>query len=1001
MKSTNQDKLVGSTTESIADSRFKALKSISELSNKAICGISNWIQVGPTAIPKGNTISNYYYWAGLLSRKDVKDALVTGRVTAIVLDPSDSKSDTIYVGTALGGVWKTTDGGRNWFPISDDTDSMAIGALAIDPLHSEILYAGTGEGNFAGDSYYGLGVLKTLDGGKQWSSCGDLQRTLFINSRFCRLVISPNPTTTLFAAVRSNQSTSSASGIYRSIDSGNTWERLNNGLPPIEDTLGATDFALGPDSGSKIAYAAFYGVGVYKSEDVYAEEPSWTLLELKDFSPGRICLTVSPSSPNIVYVIASDSSEYVNQFYRTTNSGVSWERIKITVNKDSSPWEDGTIGGQGSYNLNVAVDPHTPDVVYLSGISLWKAVRNGATNEWTFYDIGKEIHADNHTLAFDPANSFVIYSGNDGGIYKSIDGGETWNDTINEGLCITQFEFMEQHPSSDVVAFAGAQDNGTLQFRNTSVFYLADGGDGGHVCIDRQNPHNIIHQYTKSTLFHSTQAGREDSWIDISPPIGGYPSSFYAPFALNTENVNSLAFAAKDLIIFDKNQGLDGWRNPQGKLDYVKVPNMDQSYITAIHYVSSGLVYVGTDHGKVFRLTADKGSWNPPVEIHATPSLPDRWIWDISTYPKKSDTIVVVMSGFSLDLLGGSHIWRGMISVDGSTVWEDISPRNDKNEIIDIPVNCLAIDEKFSNNLFIGTDIGVFRSTDNGKSWQYFSEGLPKCAVYDMRLLYEPEKLLRVVTHGRGMWERRLDKLNIPAIDIFVRDHLMDSGRVTPSSSFPQSATMRSAFEDLFQHENPDDSTKLGSELRWYMSPDIKIDNSHGESSSYQLDSGDVDYVKFETTLYHRNPKRARVNRMYVQIHNRGIRPVNTTAGEKVIVKVLYANYIEDSNLPPYFDLPKDFWSKFPDNSNDTSYWKPIGGAKILPSGPKTVTNTEPTIIEWDWYISPEVANRVWLLLIADCTADPIPESNKLFDLERLARNEKHIAVKLVDISST
>jgi photosystem II stability/assembly factor-like uncharacterized protein len=998
VKLTNLDKLIGNNIEAIAKSRLAALKSISAFSNEAIPGASNWVQIGPTATPGGGTISSYYYWEGLLPPEEVKEALVTGRVTAIVTDPSDPNSNTIYVGTALGGVWKTTDGGRNWFPTSDDTDSMAIGTLVMDPVNNDVLYAGTGEGNFSGDSYYGLGVLKTIDGGKKWLSCGDQQRELFFNSRFCRLVISPEVTTTLFAAVRSSENTSTAAGIFRSVDGGITWKRLDKDLPSITNNVGATDIVLDPNKNSKVAYASFYGIGVYKTDDIYAEDPSWILQDLKDLSPGRICLAISPSSPNIVYVLANDKpqrdkEDYVNQFYRTTDAGNSWDKIKIPISKGTSAWKEGTIGGQGDYNLNVAVDPKSPDIVYLSGVSLWKAILNSATNEWIFTDIGKAIHPDNHALAFDPKNPFVIYAGNDGGIYKSIDGGETWNDTINEGLCITQFEFMDQHPSSDAVIFAGTQDNGTLQFRNNSVFYSADGGDGGFVSIDPSDPHNVIHQYIQTSLFHSRQAGQKDSWISIAPPIGNYPTGFYAPFALDKENPKNIAFGAKDAIIFDKNQGLDGWRTSQGELDYVQLPNMDPDYVTALNYVSSYLLYVGTDHGKIFRITKSGDRWNDPIEIRAPDALPDRWIWDIASYPKKDDTIVVVMSGYLQDLLGGSHVWRGTISEEGTTTWDDIAPRNDKGEIIDIPVNSVVIDEDEKNpdNIYIGTDIGVFKTTDNGNNWKYFNEGLPKCAVYDMRLIYKPQKLLRLVTHGRGMWERRLDVSDLPAVDIFVRDHLMDTGRFTPSSTWPESVEMRSAFDEPLQ------DIKLGDSFNWTMCPDIKIDASKAKDHSYQMNIEDVDYVKFETKLYHRNPRRARVNRVYVQVHNRGIRPVDIDLNEKVIVKLLYANLIDQQiDSRQYLDLPQDFWSTFPENSKDTTYWKPIGEAKFLPSGSKTMTNTEPTILEWDWYIPPDVANLLWLLVVVECTADRIPQSNKLFELERLVRNEKHIGVKLV-----
>jgi hypothetical protein len=128
-----------------------------------------------------------------------------------------------------------------------------------------------------------------------------------------------------------------------------------------------------------------------------------------------------------------------------------------------------TIGGQSAYNLNVAIDPENSDVVYFSGISLWKATRETNTDTWEYRDIGLPIHSDHHAFAFDPKDHSIIYAG-DGGLYKSVNGGETRSDTINEGFCITQFEFMDHHPSSDAVIF-GTQDNGTLQYRSSPAFY--------------------------------------------------------------------------------------------------------------------------------------------------------------------------------------------------------------------------------------------------------------------------------------------------------------------------------------------------------------------------------------------------------------------------------------------------------------------------------------------------------------------------------------------------
>ncbi len=468
-------------------------------------GISNWVQMGPTAIPKGQTYS-------------AARVLVTGRVTAIVVDPLSPQ--TIYLGAAQGGVWKTTDGGKNWATRTDNEVSLAIGALAMDPSDHLVLYAGTGEGNFSGDSYYGNGVLKTIDGGNSWTT---LATPTFTGTRFSRIAVTPGATTRLFAAT--------GKGLYRSTNGGITWTQMTSGVP----TSGAaTDLAIDPVVPTTV-YAAFWGQGIYKTTNAAAAAPTWTKLAggLPTIGFSRIALGLSPSSPQIVYALMADGSgNLVNKFMVTTNGGTNWTNI---------PLPGGNIGGQGFYNINAAVDPTTPDIVFLSGISVWKAVRNAMTGAWTITDVGAPIHPDNHAFAFDPANHLVVYAGNDGGIYKSINGGTTWNDTINEGPCITQFEFLAQHPTSDAVVFCGTQDNGTEQFRNSPVFCHADDGDGGFTAVDQNQPKNVISTYYGPSPKRSTQGGKFGTWASVSAGIAG-GGLFYPPLALDDTNPNNIAF---------------------------------------------------------------------------------------------------------------------------------------------------------------------------------------------------------------------------------------------------------------------------------------------------------------------------------------------------------------------------------------------------------------------------------------------------------------------------
>jgi photosystem II stability/assembly factor-like uncharacterized protein len=960
---------------------------------------SNWVQMGPTAIPHGQTHSSK------------SNALVTGRVTAIVVDPTDP-NNIIYLGTAQGGIWKTLDGGRNWVAKSDYAASLSIGTLVMDPKNPSILYAGTGEGNIAREiigghhpeSYYGCGILKTTDGGQTWLLLGG-EDNPFIGTSFFRLAINPKNSSIIFAAT--------SAGLYRSSNGGEDWSPIKIDLKEnTQPVIAASDIVINPLN-PDIAYVAFWANGIYKTTTANADNPSWTKLEgaqeEKEKLPtngfNRIALGMSYSSPDILYVLMSNNSGVIDKFYCTTDGGRSWEKIKLPGMVYDKPYLD-SIGPQGSYNINVAVDPSTPDIVYLSGVSVWKAIHNIIGNTWEIKNIGQHIHADNHAFDFNPSNPFVIYTGNDGGIYKSTNGGETWIDVINEGLCTTQFEFMDQHPESDAIVLSGTQDNGTLQFRNNPSFYFSAYGDGGFTAIDPRAPNIIIRQYTNTALSRSEEGGKIDSWKSIEYGLEeteGRPTPclFYAPFTLDQEDSRHIAFGADKLFI-DMNQGLYGWRKPDGskytvELSRSSTESQQQGLISAINYVNSNLIYVGTTKGKAYRLvrSAD-GYWNP-IPIH-NGVLPEYYIWDLTTMPSNPHTVIVVMAGYGSQEKPISHIWRGTISEnDDKTEWEDISGQG-IGRLPDTPINSIVIDPKPPHVIYVGTDIGIFRtSKTNDKTWLRFSQGLPNCAVYDMRLNTSmSNRLLRIVTHGRGMWERDLDAESIPDVNIFVRDHLMDTGRFIPSLD-----GVTSAFEDPFQNEYPHLSVLLGSKLSWDMCADIKVDTPRGDPPTYQMDMEKVDYVKFESQLYHCNATQGSVSHVYVQIHNRGIK----TAEGQVSIKLLYANAILDQkgNIE-YPDLPQDFWTAFPHNSLDTSNWKPIGNSQTLPKGQKTLTNTEPTVVSWQWNVptqwnaSSAIYSIVGLLVIIESTEDSIPKDNKIFNLKQLVMKERRVGLRSVYI---
>jgi photosystem II stability/assembly factor-like uncharacterized protein len=895
------------------------------------------------AIPNGQTYS-------------AARVLVSGRVTAIAIDPT--APDTIYLGTAQGGIWKSTDNGSSWQPKTDNEVSLAIGALALDPNAPQIVYAGTGEGNFSGDSYYGLGILKSVDGGNTWSNLGATAGE-FLGTRFGRLVVDPSsgtPATRLFAATQN--------GLFRSTNGGLNWTPLSSGLPT---GTAATDVVL--DAAANTVYAAFWGRGIFRSTNADAATPTFTQLSgglpvATAPSPNgvtRIALAISASNPQTVFALMAnnDLTRYqphfgapynyaIDKFYVTRNGGTSWSAIALP-----RPVTDG-IGGQGFYNLAVSVDPSTPDIVYLSGISLWKAVKSGAS--WTITDIGGAFHPDNHVLAFRPGDHLQLWAGSDGGIYKSSDGGATWDDSVNKGICIMQMEFIDQHPASTAVVFTGTQDNGTEQYRGSVVFTHADEGDGGFVVINQDDPTHVISTYYSPSPKRSIEGGEFHTWVSVAQGIQGTNSLFYPPMTACRTDAKALALGTT-LVNIDPAEGTGHWPN------HVTLPGLAlNERVSALSYVNGKLIYAGTEAGKVCKLTFGT-SWT--AKLISAPPLPNRYITDLSPLPGDDNTVIVVMNWF-----GTGHVWRGVIPATGPTTWSDIS-----GNLPDIPVNALVIDPLAANRMFVGTDVGVFETVNGGTSWSIISAsstGLPNCAVFDLRL-HEATRILRAATHGRGLWEKPIDAPATDATDIYVRDHVMDTARVLPTPS-----GIPASFEDPLRF------VALGDPQQLWMCADIKVDALEGAVPSYQMLVAEVDYVAFEAKLQHRQPQRSKVNRVYVQIHNRGFQPA-----VDVNVKLLWAE--ASAGVPA---LPSDFWTAFPGDSADTTQWQPIGAAQTVASFKPGI----PVVLEWDWTPPATAAEHSSLLVVMDSASDPIPAANKLFDVATLVAAEKRVGWKSVQV---
>ncbi|MBI4409928.1 MAG: Ig-like domain-containing protein [Gemmatimonadetes bacterium] len=637
-----------------------------------------------------------------------------GRLTAIAVHPTNS--NIVFVGGAQGGVWKTTDGGATWTPLTDGECSLAMGALAIDPLNPSVVYAGTGEQHFSGDSYYGCGLLRSTDGGTTWTRLGasvfDLPSG---GAKISRIVIDSSTaggtaTTTLYVA--------SDFGLYKSTDGGATWTQVQAGI--------ATDLVMDPTN-RLVLYAALgnpfggSGNGVYKTTDAGL---TWTQLSVgfPASNVGRINLALARSAPAVLHAAVQDAFDGVGSdggflgLWKTTDGGASWSQ---------APASGASCAPQCWYDMFVAVHPNDPNTVYFGGVSLFKSTDGGNS----FPSILNGIHVDQHAWAFDPQNPDIVFAGNDGGIYRSADAGASWT-SLNNNLAITQFYAgISLHPTDTATILGGTQDNGTLQYAGVPTWQHVLGGDGGFTGIDFLDP-TVSYaetQWTPPCGFCGPRR-RQPPLASFQLVLNGIDTSdrglFIPPLVMSPTKPQRLYFGTFRLYRTD-NRG-DAWAAIS--------PDLTQGggRISAIAEAPSDslTIYVGTSNGLVQVTSDGGGSWT-----RITTNLPTRFVTAIALHPVDADVAYVTFSGF-----GSAHVFK---TTDRGASWQSIS-----GDLPDVPVNAFA---HVSAELYVGTDLGVFRSMDGGASWTPFNDGMPNVAVFD--LVYRPSLgTLVAATHGRGMF---------------------------------------------------------------------------------------------------------------------------------------------------------------------------------------------------------------------------------------------------------
>ncbi|PCI72877.1 MAG: hypothetical protein COB38_02765 [Gammaproteobacteria bacterium] len=641
---------------------------------------------------------------------------IGGRIRSLAFDPDDSTR--IYAGAVAGGVWLTEDSGASWAPTDDFMGNLSVTTVIFDPSDSQVIYAGTGEGTFNADYVRGMGIFRSSDKGQSWSPLDSTQNDFdfYWVNRLTML----NDGSRLVAATHT--------GVWTSDDDGTSWSRSHVGR--------SNDINVHPSDDSKLVLGTWGGA-------LYSEDGglSWSSATgLESITNERVEIAYSASSPDIVY-----ASIYFNmgELYKSTDGGQSYTLVNTGTNY---------LGQQGWYDNALWVDPFDPDHVIVGGIDLWRSTDAGVSlskiSIW--WQSPNSAHADHHFIIEDPdydgVNNQRVYFANDGGVYVTEDvsiavGSTGWQE-LNNQLSITQFYGMGVSPNGTVVA--GTQDNGTLVYKGDSEDWVETfGGDGGFSAADPTDSDYVYGEYVYLQIHRSTSGGlaNSSSYIFDSAMEADGPL-FIAPFILDPNNENRMLGGAMSLWVSDDvKAGTPSWGSKKDSIGSASPINS-----IAVAPGNSDLVYVGHRDGSLYKsedATADVPNWT----LIDDANLPQRRLLRITIDANNNDIVYLAFSGYE-----ANNLWKSSDAGDSWSSSVGTAPTN----IPPAPIRTMVIRPSDSNQLYVGTEVGIFTSDDAGASWGLANDGPANVSVDE--LVWAGDETLYAATHGRGVYRATLNQ---------------------------------------------------------------------------------------------------------------------------------------------------------------------------------------------------------------------------------------------------
>jgi photosystem II stability/assembly factor-like uncharacterized protein len=691
-----------------------------------------------------------------LPARNIGAAIMSGRIAAVAAVTENGRT-TVFAGAASGGVWKSLDGGTTFRPVFNQQEVQSIGAVAIDPSNSKIVWVGTGEAWVRNSVSIGDGIYKSTDGGENWTNAG-----LKDSEHIAKIIVNPKDGNTVFACAMGHLwNDSDAGGVFKTSDGGKTWRKVLAGSSPSTGCAMITSSA----EQANTLYAALWdfrryawtfrsggqGSGLFKSTD---GGEHWTELTganakgLPEKPYGRIAVTVAPSKPDMVYAMIESKK---SALFRSDDGGQNWTKLDASQFMVWRPF----------YFANLIVDPKDPNKVFKPDLILLLSTNGGRS----FSPVSRSAHGDFHDVWIDPGNTNSILAGDDGGLWRSEDGGNRWEHLLN--LPVSQFYHVSVDDADPYHVYGGLQDNsswigdssypgGVSNARWENVF----GGDGFWVWPDPSDSNYLYAEYQGGEI------GRVNRWTHENRSIKPYPQygekklrcNWNTPIQVSPNDKNTLYYGCQ--FLFRTRDHGQSWerispdlttndpeKQKQEESGGVTIDNSAAEMNNTVYSISESpkngqIIWVGTDDGNV-QITRDGGkSWTNVTKNVAGVGVAPIVSWvEASRYNQST-----AYAAFDRHMQGDMkpYVYK---TTDYGQTWQALGVAGVRGY-----AHVIKEDTKSPNLLFLGTEFGLWISIDEGRSWaQYKASNFPAAAVRDL-VVHPRTSDLVLATHGRGIW---------------------------------------------------------------------------------------------------------------------------------------------------------------------------------------------------------------------------------------------------------